>query len=148
MQLKAGLFGFVLLLISTLANATLTEAIDAYANKDYQTAYILFLPLAEAGNPYAQYGLAKLYASGDLAELDEAFQTDDRVKQADLKAFNWYQKAAKQHYGIAQNNLGLFYEVGKGTQKDIKQAKHWFTLACENRCSEGCKNLQSIEFEE
>lgn len=148
MQLKTGLFGFVLLLISTLANATLTEAMDAYANKDYQTAYRLFLPLAEAGNPYAQYGLAKLYASGDLSGLDETGQMDERVKRDELKAFNWYQKAANKSYGIAQNNLGLFYEVGKGTQKDIKQAKHWFTLACENRCSEGCKNLQRIEFEE
>eukprot|EP00105_Crassostrea_gigas_P029801 XP_011451854.1 PREDICTED: uncharacterized protein LOC105345427 [Crassostrea gigas] len=148
MQLKAGLFGFVLLLVSTLANATLSEAIDAYANKDYQTAYRLFLPLAESGNPYAQYGLAKLYASGDLSGFDEAGQMDEGVKRDELKAFNWYQKAANQSYGIAQNNLGLFYEVGKGTQKDIKQAKHWFNLACDNRCSEGCKNLQRLEFEE
>lgn len=154
LRFKTVLFGSVLYLVSTLAQATLTKAIDAYANKDYQTAYTLFLPLAEAGNPYAQYGLAKLYE--DSAMSADAFSSIDSTeqvskqsaKQRDKKAFSWYQKAANQDYGIAQNNLGLFYEVGKGTQQDIKQAKHWFRLACDNRCSEGCKNLQRIEFDE
>ena len=154
LRFKTGLFGSVLFLVSTLAHATLTEAIDAYADKDYQTAYTLFLPLAQAGNPYAQYGLAKLYEDREMSadafsSIDSTEQnTNQNVNQRDKKAFSWYQKAANQEYGISQNNLGLFYEVGKGTQQDIRQAKHWFRLACDNRCSEGCKNLQRIEFEE
>ena len=150
LRFKTGLFGSVLYLVTPMANATLTEAIDAFANKDYQTAYTLFLPLAEAGNPYAQYGLAKLYEDSQMSP--DAFsligKIEENVKQRDKKAFSWYQKAANQDYGIAQNNLGLLYEVGKGTQQDVNQAKHWFRLACDNRCSEGCKNLQRIEFDE
>ena len=147
LRLKTGLFGCLLLFVSTLTHATLNEAIDAYANKDYQTAYTLFLPLAEVGNPYAQYGLAKMYTAGEVKWADD-FSITENAKQNDVKAFSWYQKAANQDYGIAQNNLGLLYEEGKGTPKDINQAKRWFTLACDNRCSEGCKNLQRLEFEE
>ena len=135
LKLQTYFLGCLLLLGSMSVSANLTLAIDAYAAKEYQTAHKLFLQLAESGNPYAQYGLAKIYEKGDNGELSYA------------KAFKWYQKAAKQDYGIAQNNLGLLYLNGQGINENHSLAKQWFTLACENRCSEGCKNLQLLQFE-
>ena len=135
LRLQNYFLGCLLLLCSMSVSASLTLAIEAYAAKDYQTAYKLFLPLAENGDPYAQYGLAKMYEQGDNGDLSYA------------KAYEWYQKAANQDYGIAQNNLGLLYLNGQGIQENHRLAKRWFTVACENRCSEGCKNLQLLQFE-
>ena len=112
---------------------TLKQAIDAYADLDYQKAYQLFVPLAKSGNVYAQFGLAQLYEQG-LHGSENAF-----------KAFYWYQKAANQEYGIAQNHLGVMHEEGRAVVTNLDTAKYWFTLACENRCTLGCKNLERIE---
>ena len=139
--LFSGLF-FVTFFVAS-ANATLSEAIDAYALKDYKTAYQLFLPLAKSGNQYAQFGLAKMYGSGE--QIKDG-QIEGKIDN--LKAFKWYQKAADQEYGIAQNNLGLFFENGKGTQKNLEQAKAWYQRSCDNRCSHGCNNLQRLVFEQ
>ncbi|WP_029407295.1 tetratricopeptide repeat protein [Thiomicrorhabdus sp. Milos-T2] len=135
LRLQTYFLGCFLLLSSLSVSANLTTAIEAYASKDYQTAYKLFLPLAKAGDRYAQYGLAKMYQNGNTGDVSY------------LNAFKWYQKAAKQDYGIAQNNLGLLYLNGQGTEKNQRLAKHWFSAACENRCSKGCKNLELLEFE-
>ena len=126
----------LVLMLPNLAKATLVDGVDAYAKKEYQKAYGYFLPLAENGNQYAQYGLAKMY------ELGQGLTVNNE------KAYYWYQKAANQQYGIAQNNVGLFYQFGKGVEVDLKQAKNWFQLACNNRCTEGCKNLQRLAFDE
>lgn len=135
LRLQNYFLGCLLFLNSISASANLSLAIEAYAAKDYQTAHKLFLPLAQTGDPYAQYGLAKMYEQGDNGELSY------------VKAYKWYQKAAKQDYGIAQNNLGLLYLNGQGVEENYRLAKYWFTVACENRCSEGCKNLQLLQLE-
>jgi len=143
LKIKITILSFLLSVISLNANATLTEAIDAYALKEYQTAYELFLPLAEAGNQYAQYGLAKMYENGQQSK-----NGDEDGKVDNANAFKWYQKAANQEYGIAQNNLGLMLEKGIGTERNVEQAEKWYQRSCDNRCSHGCKNLQRLVFEE
>jgi TPR repeat protein len=34
----------------------------------------------------------------------------------------WYRKAAEQNYAVAQNNLGVCYQQGKGVAKDQMKA--------------------------
>ena len=41
----------------------------------------------------------------------------------------WYRRAAEQGNGVAQNNLGLMYELGRGAPQDHVQAHLWYTLA-------------------
>lgn len=135
MRLKACFFGCLLYLNSNIVSADLISAIEAFAASDYQTAYELFLPLANNGDPYAQYGLAKMYEKGNIGKISY------------VKAYEWYKKAAKQDYGIAQNNLGLLYLNGHGIDENRQLAKLWFESACKNRCSEGCKNLQLLKYE-
>ncbi|MDY6946545.1 MAG: caspase family protein [Pseudomonadota bacterium] len=66
-----------------------------------------WMPLAEAGEAEAQYYVARIYANGmGGIEIDHA------------RAADWYQRAARQNYSAAVQELGYLYEQGLGVQKD------------------------------
>lgn len=66
-----------------------------------------WLPLAEAGEPEAQYYVARIYANGmGGVAVDHS------------RAASWYQRAADQNYSAAVQELGYLYEQGLGVQKD------------------------------
>jgi len=65
----------------------------AYRNGDYATALRITQPLAEQGNPSAQYDLGVLYEKGRGVAKDE------------VEAATWYRKAADQGYEQAQRAL-------------------------------------------
>ncbi|XP_007473858.1 death ligand signal enhancer isoform X2 [Monodelphis domestica] len=46
-------------------------------------------------------------------------------------AYSYFQKAADQGYSKAQYNVGLCYEHGKGTQKDLSKAIFYYQLAAQ-----------------
>lgn len=50
-------------------------------------------------------------------------------QQSYEKAFDYYQKAAKQGHMLAQNSLGMAYEWGQGTNIDMDKALFWYTKA-------------------
>ncbi len=52
-------------------------------------------------DPSAQFNLGEMYEYGLGVQKD------------DVKAFEWYSKAAAQGYAPAQNNLGIMYEYGR-----------------------------------
>jgi hypothetical protein len=60
------------------------DAEAAYARGDYETAFKLWLPLAEQGSPQAQLAIGHMYERGEWVAQD---------KQA---AMEWYSKAADQ----------------------------------------------------
>ena len=41
------------------------------------------------------------------------------VEKNESKAVEWYLKAAEIGHGKAMHNLGLFYETGRGVEKDL-----------------------------
>ncbi|HHW5018725.1 TPA: tetratricopeptide repeat protein, partial [Haemophilus influenzae] len=82
------------------------QGLTAYEQSNYQTAFKLWLPLAEQGNAKAQYNLGVMYGNGR------------GVKQDYFKAVNWYRKAAEQGHADAQLNLGYMYEKGRGVKQD------------------------------
>jgi hypothetical protein len=45
-------------------------------------------------------------------------------------AVQWYLKSAEQGYAPAQNNLGLFYEIGR-VREDWAQSARWFRASAE-----------------
>ncbi|HKS54623.1 MAG TPA: caspase family protein, partial [Steroidobacteraceae bacterium] len=70
-----------------------------------------WLPLAEQGDAEAQYYVARIYANGmGGVPVDYA------------RAVTWYQKAAKQQYQSALQELGYMYEQGLGVERDALQA--------------------------
>uniref|UniRef100_UPI0006657566 tetratricopeptide repeat protein n=1 Tax=Haemophilus influenzae TaxID=727 RepID=UPI0006657566 len=94
---------------------------------NYQTAFKLWLPLAEQGDANVQFNLGVMYAEGQ------------GVKQDDFEAVKWYRKAAEQGDADAQAILGFSYLLGKGVQVNKSLAKEWFGKACDNGDQGGCK---------
>ena len=89
-------------------------AIQSFDAGDYETAYRLFKPTAEAGDREAQNYLGVHYYLGLGVRRDWN------------QALYWYEKAAKQGDPKAQLNYGLMFHNAYGTQKDIVTAFKWY----------------------
>ena len=103
------------------------QGFEATERGDYQTAFKLWLPLAEQGNASTQFNLGVMYEDGR------------GVKQDDVEAVKWYRQAAEQGYVKAQFILGGLYLLGKGVQVNKSLAKEWFGKACDNGNQDGCE---------
>ena len=111
-----------LLMISAMlccnaALAGLKEGYDALARKDYARAIKEYRPLAERGDPEAQYRIGRLYEFGNGYPKDQA------------QGIAWIRKAAAQNHIDAQQELGVIYAIGDGVQQDDVQAVAWFRKA-------------------
>ena len=77
------------------ATGTVKAGVDAWQAGNYAAATDIWRPLANRGDPDAQFNMGQAYKLG-------------RGVGADMKiAQSWYQKAAQQGHGQAQANLGL-----------------------------------------
>ena len=113
------------LLLALPARADFAAGMKAYEAKDYATAYAEWLPLAEAGDARAQYGMGRLYRFGRGVEQD--FET----------AIEWYKQAAMQTedgdtYRRAVYALGYMVDEGQGTPKDADKAECLYRVSAEN----------------
>jgi uncharacterized protein len=77
------------------ALADVKAGVDAWQQGDYARAINEWRPLAEAGDPDAQFNMGQAY------KLGRGVQPDFRV------ALDWYRKAAAQGHLRAEDNLGL-----------------------------------------
>ena len=80
----------------------LQEGRAALASKDYARAMGLLKPLAEQGDPKAQFDLGRMSAQG-LG-----------VKQDYVEALKWYRKSAEQGHAGSQRGIGALYLGGGG----------------------------------
>jgi TPR repeat protein len=95
--------------------ADFSSGVAAYKRKDFSGALTAFAPLAQQGEPRAQFALGLMYDNGE------------GVQQSDERARYWYQLSAEQGYAKAQFNLGLMHE--KGRTGDPAAAQDWFARA-------------------
>ena len=86
------------------------NAVDAISAKNYARAAAILEPLANAGNPTAQYKLAELYYFG-LG-----------VPQNFKKAADLYEAAAEHGLMYAQQNIAVMYVQGRGRAKNFALA--------------------------
>lgn len=93
------------------------DALAAAERGDYVTALRLLRPLADQGDPDAQYNLGVMYNNGDGVSQDYA------------EAMKWHRKAADQGNGNAQFNLGFMYDRGRGIPQNYAEAAKWYRLA-------------------
>ena len=114
-------FSILMMCLLTAASvwADYQAGVDAYERGDYKTALQELHPLAEGGNPKAQFHLGRMYARGN------------GVPQDDEGAVKWFRKAAEQGDADAQFLLGLTYEIEGSPIKDYKEAVKWFRKAAE-----------------
>ena len=95
MKLKTLLL--TVLLTTSLIGITYADGYKAYQAKDYVTALKEWKPLAEQGDPYAQYSLGVMYAKGDgvLKDMTKAkywfnkAYEGDNAKSRELAKENW-----------------------------------------------------------
>lgn len=102
----------------TLAGAVEVEAgIEAIKGKDYEAAYKILLPEAEAGNARAQFAIGVMYVSGNFVAED--------VKEG----VAWYRRAAAGGYKPAFTEIGFHTLGGDGVEKDFDKAYAAFVAA-------------------
>jgi uncharacterized protein len=119
LSIKRILSGVILAVVLTggAAAGPLEEGDAAYERGDYATAVRLWRPLAEQGNPEAQFVLGQMYNTGRGVSQDHA------------EAVKWYRRAAEQGDVLAQAVLGAMYGGEEGIPPDYVQSYMWLSLA-------------------
>jgi TPR repeat protein len=97
----------------------LGSGIAAFESRHFARAAGLLSPLADGGNPEAQYRMA-IMAQNGLG-----------MHENRLLAFQYMKAAAEAGMGIAQHGLGFMYMEGECTEKDPQSAVLWFRKAAE-----------------
>ena len=82
-----------------------------------------------------------LNESIDYYLLGIKYENEEEVAKDEVKAFEWFQKAAEKGYANAQNKLGVMYANGKGVEKDDEKALEWFQKAAEQGDANAQNNL-------
>jgi TPR repeat protein len=108
-----------LLLGGCSRGGNLEVGLAAYDRKDHAAALKELQPLADRGNPEAQFRLGWMYREG-LG-----------LPQSDIEMVRWYQKAAKSGHAAAQYWLGSAYAVGHGVREQPARAVFWYFKAAD-----------------
>ena len=104
-QLIAAGAAAMLLFGAASAAADVKAGVDAWAAGNYGAAVSQWRPLADRGDPDAQFNLGQAY------KLGRGVPADLRIAQT------WYEKAAQQGHSQAQANLGLIlFQNGERTK--------------------------------
>ena len=93
------------------------KGVSAFRRGDYAEARTLLKPLAQEGDPYAQFAIAVMYDDG--LGLPQNYG----------HALNWYGKAAQAGLVDAQYMAGRFHGGGRGVKQNPPPAFFWFDLA-------------------
>ena len=101
----------------TAAAGELSSGLSAYRLGQYDRAIAVLKPLAEHGDPWAQYSLAVAY--------DDGFGVPRNFRLA----LEWYKRAGYQGLADAQYMAGRFYGGGRGVRQDPAKALFWLELA-------------------
>ena len=119
--------------VGSLYAVSLDEALESYKQGAYIKALDGFYTLAKEGDKIAQHNLALMYATGKGAKKDED------------KAIRWYEKAAKQHFGISAYNLAEIYQKrGLKDAHAFVKAKYWYEKAIDANVTEAYNNLATL----
>jgi TPR repeat protein len=118
--------------------ATSVAAADLYVGRaalergDHTTAVRELRPLAEHGDPEAQFLLGRAYESGGqgVANPEEAAV--------------WFGRAASLGHLGAQFRLGRLFEDGRGQPRDIEQALSWYRKAAQGGSLEAQTHLARL----
>ncbi len=134
-------------------DVNLSSGIAAFESKQFSRAVGLLGPLAEAGDPEAQYRVA-IMAQNGLGMVENPLQAYKHMRAAaeaglgvaqhglgfmymegecvdkdPNKAVDWFKKAAAQGLAGSQTTLAMMYEEGRGVEKDPEEARRWYHLA-------------------
>lgn len=104
--------------LSTPLLADLEKARDLMEANQFEQAMRELEPAAQSGNAEAEELIGVMYALGLGVERD------------DIRAFDWYLRAALKGHAGAQSGIGWYYEVGRGlSAPDLVRAYTWYVLS-------------------
>lgn len=133
--------------------ARFREAEELYNRREFESAYALALPLAEAGYAPAETLIGRCRMLGRGAEKDlpaarrwyeraaergdaeaqcrlgTAYLTGMGGEQNAALAVEWYERAAEQGFPAAEVRLANAYRDGTGTRKNLHRALKWYEKA-------------------
>jgi TPR repeat protein len=96
------------------------KGVAAANSGDFETALKEWLPLAEQGNSWAQYGVGKMFRRGNGVDQDY------------VEALKWYRLSAHQGFFNSQFELGAMYALGQGVLQDYVRSHMWYNVASVN----------------
>ncbi len=101
------------------------KVIETYAvdTEKYNKDVAELKPLADKGDPEAQYKLASAYFDGPDA------------KEKLTEILSLYETAANQGFADAQYYLGVLYDKGRGVKNNDEKAREWYKIAADNNHS-------------
>ncbi len=97
--------------------AKLQQAMQEFRSGYDKAALAMLKPLADEGNPKAQYSLADIYENGEGVKPDVAM------------AMTLLEKSAAQGFVPAESHLGELYLRGTETLQDFGKAQTWLHKA-------------------
>lgn len=112
---------------------TFNQGMMALQRDDHANAAKHLRPLAERGDPRAQFWIGHFYSEGK-GGLPQSFS----------EAFKWYQRAADQNELYAQYYLAGMYIEGKAVQRDAVTAYMWLSLSAAQGNKKAIKGLDEI----
>lgn len=108
----------VALLVATPVVAEIETARDLMDAGHYPEAMAELHPAAISGNAEAEELIGVMYAMGLGVARD------------DVRAFEWYLRAAMKGHAGAQSGVGWYYEIGRGMPApDLVRAYLWYVLS-------------------
>jgi TPR repeat protein len=110
----------------------LGSGIAAYEAKYFGDAAKLLSPLADQGEPEAQYRMA-IMAQNGLG-----------IVKNELMAYKYMRAAAEAGLALAQHGLGFMYLEGECIGQDYAHAVEWFTRAAEQGMSGSMTTLAML----
>jgi TPR repeat protein len=152
-QIRQGTIDMAAAIGLTRPSSSVEAAEAAFEKGDYQKALQLARPLAEQGDPRAQFLLGRIFLRGRGVPTDEneavkwlrraadqghagaqfslgnLYAEGKGVPQDNVEAAKWYRAAADRGDPQAQYNLGLAYAKGEGVEQDNVKAHMWFNIA-------------------
>lgn len=132
--IKALVFiGGLLLAAPAAAADEFARGLSAYNAAEYDAAFDAWYPLADEQDAKAQTAIAFLYLKG-LG-----------VRQDDVRAADWYRRAAELGRPEAQFFFGMLHHLGRGVPQNDRLAHVWCEIALTGGMTPGldCRDAAS-----
>ena len=111
----------------------LDDAVTAMRAGDFAEAYCIMRPLADYGDPDAQYNIGWMYLNGYGLRIN------------DNLALEWWKKAAAQGHTDASFSIGMLYSLGDGeVPKDMDKAIDAYLVAAQDGHEDAVLILKSM----
>ncbi|KAF0677568.1 tetratricopeptide repeat protein [Profundibacterium mesophilum] len=123
----------ILAALASPAAADLEAARQAMEAGRFAEAHAGFQVAARSGNADAEELIGVMHAMGLGMPRD------------DIRAFDWYMRAALKGHAGAQSGVGWYYEVGRGLPApDMVRAYAWYTLSAIGGDPDAAISLEEI----